>query len=150
MSVFKIACATLSTASMNFGNQTANLYEPASLDDFSETLKSSEKVVAYFYTSFSSACKITKPIIHSLAYKCKDILFFLINVDRYEDIADEYGSIKRRNESCTCLYKRHSRSKVVLFQHGKSKAEISSLGHYAAYRLNPYEMYERKDQYYFA
>ncbi|CAO3663677.1 unnamed protein product [Rhizopus microsporus] len=37
-----------------------------------------------------------------------------------------------------------------LKSYSSSMAEISSLGHYAAYRLNPYEMYERKDQYYFA
>lgn len=68
---------------MSRPTETANLYEPVSLDDFSEILKNNEKVVAYFYTSFSYECKITKPIIRSLAYKYKDILFFLINVDRY-------------------------------------------------------------------
>ncbi|CEG67704.1 hypothetical protein RMATCC62417_04096 [Rhizopus microsporus] len=121
--------------------ETANLYEPVNLDDFSEILKNNEKVVAYFYTSFSYECKITKPIIRSLAYKYKDVLFFLINVDRYVDIADEYGGIKGKG-SYACLY--HSRSKVVLFQHGESKAEIHSFGYYTEYRFNPYEMYEQK------
>jgi thiol-disulfide isomerase/thioredoxin len=64
--------------------ETANLYEPESLDDFSEILKNNEKVVVYFYNSFNFECKFTKPIIRSLAYKYKDILFFLVNVDRHK------------------------------------------------------------------
>ncbi|CEG75078.1 hypothetical protein RMATCC62417_10184 [Rhizopus microsporus] len=124
--------------------ETANLYEPESLDDFSEMLKNNEKVVVYFYTSVDSECKITKPIIRSLAYKYKDILFFLVNVDRHEDIADEYGNIKRTYGGYARAYGRIPKPKVILFRHGQSKAEIYSFHPYAKYSTNAYDIYEKE------
>lgn len=64
--------------------ETANLYELESFDELDEILKNNEKVIVYFHAPFHIDSKITKPIIRTLAYKYRDIPFFLVNIGRHK------------------------------------------------------------------
>ncbi len=83
---------------VNVNTETEEVVEQQSNDviELSETefeekvLKADKKVVIDFYADWCGPCQIMSPIVEEVAKENEDVLFFKVNVDENEHLANQY------------------------------------------------------------
>ncbi len=98
------------------------MLEVNNLKKFQELLKSEERpVMVDFYAPWCGPCKTISPFLQELSESHPDILFVKVNIDKAEDIANEYSVVAMPT---FMLFKK---SNVVMINTGANKNMITMM-----------------------